>query len=341
MFRQFLLRGGLVTLALSASALSGSSLARAADGPLVLYSAQHEQMVDGLTADFTRATGIAVKVRTGEAPEIASQIIAEGKRSPADVYFTENSPELTLLDERGLLAPVAPATLAAVPARDSASDGHWVGVLAREDVLAFNPSLIASSSLPASILDLAAPAWKGRVAIAPSDADFLPLVGAVASLKGRQAALDWLRGLRRNAQLFDDDEGVVAAVDRGAVATGIINNYYWARLATEQGEARTHSRIHHFAAGDVGGLINVSGAAVLATAPHPQAAQRFLAFLVSRPVQAGIGRADVDFEYPLAAGVPPNPMLTPFDQLHPPSISMNDIGDDQLAGRLLREAGLL
>ncbi len=315
--------------------------APAAGATLVLYSAQHEQMVDNLTQEFTRATGITVKVRTGEAPEIASQIIQEGARSPADVYFTENSPELTLLDEKGLLVSVDEPTLDAVPPRDSAADGHWVGVLARENVLAFNPSMIAQDALPASLLALAGPEWKGRVAIAPSDADFLPLVGAVASVKGRAGALEWLRGLHRNAQLFDDDEGVVAAVDRGAVATGIINNYYWARLATEQGAARTHSQIHHFAAQDIGALINVSGAGVLASSSNKAAAQRFLAFLVSTPVQTALGKGDVDFEYPLARGAAPNPMLRPFDQLHPPSIGMSQIGDDQLAGQLLRQAGLL
>ncbi len=316
-------------------------VAARADRPLVLYSAQHEQLVDGLTAMFTHQTGIVVKTRTGEAPEIASQIIEEGARSPADVYFTENSPELTLLDERGLLAPVAPSTLARVPASDSAADGHWVGVLARENVLAFNPSMVSAAALPANLLDLAKPEWKGKVAVAPSDADFLPLVGAVVALKGRPAALAWLRGLRRNAAVFDDDEGVVAAVDRGAVATGIINNYYWARLETEQGAARTRSRIHHFGARDVGALINVSGAAVLASSSNKDAAQRFLAFLVSTDVQTAIGRGDVDFEYPLAAGVAPNRLLTPFDQLHPPAISMSAIGDDQQAGTLLREAGFL
>jgi iron(III) transport system substrate-binding protein len=329
------LRAGLLVAALSPLA------ARAADGPLVLYSAQHEQMVDGLTAAFTKATGIAVKVRTGEAPEIASQILQEGARSPADVYFTENSPELTLLDEKGLLSPVAKATLAAVPAQYSAADGHWVGVLARENVLAFNPSLIAEDKLPADLLDLAKPEWKGKLAIAPSDADFLPLVGAVAALKGRGVALEWLRGLRANAQVFDDDEGVVAAVDRGAVAAGIINNYYWARLMTEQGAARTHSRIHHFGTRDVGALINVSGAAVLNSSTHQEAAQRFVAFLVSAPVQSGLGAGSVDFEYPLAHGVQPNPVLTPFDRLQPPAITMSQIGDDQEAGKLLREAGLL
>ena len=57
--------------------------------------------------------------------------------------------------------------------------------------------------------------------------------------KGKLATLDWLKGLKRNSQVFDDDEGVIAAVDRGAVATGIINNYYWARLRTEEGAEKS------------------------------------------------------------------------------------------------------
>ncbi len=307
---------------------------------LTLYSAQHRQMVDQLTAAFTKQTGIAVRTRYGEAPEIASQIVQEGAASPADVYFTENSPELVLLDEKGLLAPVTKSTLADVPARDSAATGDWVGVLARENVLAFNPRLIAENKLPESLLDLARPEWKGKLAIAPADADFLPLVEAVAKLKDRDTALAWLKALKANAQVFDDDEGVVAAVDRGAAAVGIINSYYWARLREEKGAA-TASRIHHFAGGDVGGLINVSGAAVLKSSKHQAAAQRFLAYLVSTPVQTTVAQENVDFEYPLARGVKANPLLKPFDQLDPPAIAPSALGDDQDAAKLLREAGLL
>ena len=319
--------------------LAAPRLAGAAE-TLTLYSAQHRQMVDQLTAGFTRQTGIAVRTRYGEAPEIASQIVQEGAASPADVYFTENSPELVLLDEKGLLAPVNKDTLADVPARDSAATGNWLGVLARENVLAFNPTSIAENKLPVSLLDLARPEWKGRLAIAPADADFLPLVEAVAKLKDRDTALAWLRALKANAQVFDDDEGVVAAVDRGAAPVGIINSYYWARLRQEKGAA-TASRIHHFADGDVGGLINVSGAAVLKSSKHQAAAQRFLAYLVSVPVQTAVAQGDVDFEYPLARGVKANPLLTPFDRLDPPAIAPSALGDDQDSARLLREAGLL
>ena len=321
---------------------SGMVAPSLAAGPetLTLYCAQHRQMVDQLTTAFTRQTGIVVRTRYGEAPEIASQIVQEGAASPADVYFTENSPELVLLDEKGLLAPVDKNTLADVPVRDSAATGNWLGVLARENVLAFNPHLIAENKLPPSLLDLARPEWKGKLAIAPADADFLPLVEAVAKLKDRDTALAWLKAIKGNAQVFDDDEGVVAAVDRGAAAVGIINNYYWARLHGEKGDA-TVSRIHHFVGGDVGGLINVSGAAVLKSSKHQAAAQRFLAFLVSTPVQTTLAAENVDFEYPLARGVKANPLLKPFDQLAPPAIAPKELGDDQDAAKLLREAGLL
>jgi iron(III) transport system substrate-binding protein len=308
---------------------------------LTLYSAQHEQVVDMLTAAFTKETGIKVNVHTDEGPDIAAQILQEGADSPADVFFTENSPELILLDEKGLLAPVDPATLARVPAEYSAADGNWVGVLARENVLDFNPALIKASALPAALLDLAQPQWAGKIGIAPSDADFLPLVSAVIKVDGRAAALAWLDGLKANAKIYQDDESVVAAVARGDVAVGVVNNYYWARLETDLGPAKIDSELYHFKGGDIGGLINVSGAAVLKSSKHQAEAQKFLAFLVSREAQVALGLSEVDFEYPLAPGVAPNKLLAPFASLQPPAIAAAALGDDQEAGALLQQAGLI
>ena len=327
-----ILLGGVATAAL------GDGSTRAAT-TLTLYSAQHQQMVETVIAAFTKQTGIFVKTRYGEAPEIANQIAREGAASPADIYFTENSPELMLLDGKGLLAPVAAASLAQVPAKYSAPDGSWIGVFARENVLDFNTSMMREDRLPASLMDLAKPKWHGKIAFAPTDADFLPLVAAVSALKGQAATVQWLKGLKANGQVFDDDEGVVAAVDRGAVAVGIINSYYFERQRAETGAA--HSAIHHFAGGDVGALVNVSGAAVLRSSKNPAAAQRFVAFLVSKPVQAMVARANIDFEYPLAAGIAANPALRPFDRLQPPPLTVAQLGDDREAARLLRRAGLL
>jgi iron(III) transport system substrate-binding protein len=322
-------------LALAAPAAAGAATV------LTLYSAQHPQVVRMLTTAFSAETGIAVRVHSGEGPEVATQILEEGARSPADVVFVENSPELVLLDEHHLLAAVAPHTLAEVPRDDSAPDGSWLGVLARQNVLAWNPRLIAANDLPHRLLDLADPAWKGKIAIAPGDADFLPLVGAVIHAEGEAKALAWLQGLKRNAAIYQDDESVVAAVNRGAVATGIINNYYWARLRTELGAARTPSRIAHFAPGDLGNLVNVSGAAVLASSTHQAEAQRFLAFLVGRRAQTMLAASTVDYEYPLRPGVAANALLPPSTALHPPAIGPAQLGDDRAAARLLQRAGLI
>jgi iron(III) transport system substrate-binding protein len=308
---------------------------------LTIYNAQHEQVVGMLTAIFTKETGIKVQVHTGEGPDIASQILQEGADSPADVFFTENSPELILLDEKGLLAPVDPTALAKVPGKYSAADGDWLGVLARENVLDFNASMISESTLPASLMDLAKPEWAGKIGIAPSDADFLPLVSAVIRTEGKPAALAWLNGLKTNAKIYEDDESVVAAVARGDVAAGVVNNYYWARLETDLGPKKIDSALYHFKHGDIGGLINISGAAVLKSSKNQAAAQKFLAFLVSHEAQVALGQSDVDFEYPLAPGVAPNKLLTPFAVLQPPSISVSKLGDDQDAGALLQQAGLI
>src|SRR5271165_6643842 len=135
----------VVRLVLSALAVGlglGTVLPGALAASLTLYSAQHEQTVDLLTKAFTKETGIDVKVRNGEGPELASELVKEGASSPADVFFTENSPELELLSEKGLLAKAAPATLASVPTADSGPNGDWVGVLAREIVLAYNTTTL-------------------------------------------------------------------------------------------------------------------------------------------------------------------------------------------------------
>jgi iron(III) transport system substrate-binding protein len=121
----------------------------------------------------------------------------------------------------------------------------------------------------------------------------------------------------------------------------VVNNYYWARLETDLGPRKIDSALYHFKHGDIGGLINISGAAVLKSSKNQAAAQKFLAFLVSYQAQVALGQSDVDFEYPLAPGVAPNKLLAPFSVLQPPAISVSKLGDDRDAGALLQQAGLI
>ena len=133
-------------------------------------------------------------------------------------------------------------------------------MLARENVLEYNPALIKESDLPASLLDLAKPEWKGKVAFSPTDADFLPLISAVRILKGREAAVAWLKGLKENGQVYRRRRGRggggrSAEGPASASSTAIIGS----ASAPKQGAGKLHSAIHHFAGGDPGALVNVSG----------------------------------------------------------------------------------
>ncbi|MGP8159971.1 MAG: extracellular solute-binding protein [Candidatus Dormibacteria bacterium] len=330
-------------------ALAAGWLLAACDGPpsgpeqsITLYNGQHEQTTDSLVTAFEKATGITVDVRSDDEDTLADQIVAEGSRSPADVIYTENSPALEYLQSEGLLAPVDPSTLAGTPSRYSSPHGDWVGVSARVSVLVYNPSLIAASQLPTSVLQLDDPRYRGELAIAPGETDFQPIVTSVARTYGTAAALTWLEGLKSNAgsHVYPDNETITDEVNRGEVAFGVINQYYWYRLGAQIGTSNIHSRITYFAPHDPGYVLDVSGAAVLRSSTHQAAAQRFLAFLVSKQGQEIVATSN-SFEYPIASGVTTAQPETPFGQLQPNSITIPELGDGSEAVSLLQQAGLL
>ena len=269
-------------------ALSGGANGRPIAVTLTLYSGQHPQTVAALVSAFQKQTGIHVAVRSDDEGVLASQIIQEGSHSPADLFLTENSPPLQALEKRGLLARVQASTLAKTSSRYSSPAKQWAAISARVSTIVYNTNDLKPAQLPRSVLDLASPKWKGKLALAPSETDFQPIVTAVADRYGKARATRWLEGIRSNASnhLYPDNETLVAQVNGGQAELGVINHYYWFRLRDELGSSKIHSAEHFFAPGDAGYVIDVSGAGLLASSSHRHEDQQFLAFLVSR---AGTG----------------------------------------------------
>jgi len=312
---------------------------------ITLYSGQHEQTTNGLVTAFEKQTGIKVNVRNDDEDTLANLIAVQGSHTPGDVFFTENSPPLEFLQEKGLLSKVSPATLADTPAKYNSPDGDWVGVSARVSVIVYNPSLISKNQLPASVMQLADPKYQGKLGIAPGETDFQPIVTSVTRTYGQTAALSWLEKVKSNgaSHNFPDNETLVSDVNRGQVAFGVINEYYWYRLKAEIGAGAMHSQLAYFAPHDPGYVIDVSGAGVLKDSKHQAAAQKFLAFLVSKTGEEIIGRAGGDeqsYEYPIGSGVTISAPETPFNQLQPNPITIAQLGDGAAAIDLLRQAGL-
>jgi iron(III) transport system substrate-binding protein len=332
----------LVALLAAGGGLAACGSSSGSAQSITLYSGQHEQTTDALVTGFEAATGITVNVRNDDEDTLADEIVTEGSHSPADVIYTENSPALEYLQAKGLLAPVDPSTLAHTPSRDNSPQGDWVGVSARVSVLIYNPNLISPSQLPTSVLQLADPRYQGKLAFAAGETDFQPIVTSVVRTYGQPAALKWLEGIKANAgsHLYPDNETIADEVNRGAVAFGVVNQYYWYRMRAELGNSNVKAKITYFAPHDPGYVLDISPAAVVKSSKHQAAAQKFLAFLVSKKGQEIIARS-ISFEYPIASGVTTAQPETPFSQLQPNAITIPELGDGSTAIALLKQAGLL
>jgi iron(III) transport system substrate-binding protein len=331
----------VTTLGLGALPLASAQAGGAVT--ITLYNSQHEQTTTALITAFTRATGIAVRVVNNDEDVLTAQIQQEGSRSPADVFYTENSNWLQQLDNAGLLAPVAPSTLAAVPRQDSATNGKWVGISARFSVLAYNTKDLSPAQLPTSIMDLAKPRWKDKIELAPAETDFWPIVSSVDRAKGDAATIKWLEGLKANAGAnanLPDNETLVSDISSGVTQLGVINHYYFYRLEAEKGKANVHAAIAEFAPQDPGYVEDISAAGVLKSSKNRAAAQKFVKFLTSPAGQRILATSD-SFEYPLRAGVAASPELPPMSSLQPTDFTPAELGTGLNAKRLLQEVGLL
>ncbi|MCU1760846.1 iron ABC transporter substrate-binding protein [Pseudomonas sp. 14P_8.1_Bac3] len=321
-------------------ALLSASHAYAADADgIVVYNAQHESLTKAWIEGFTKETGIKVTVRNGDDTEMGNQIVQEGAASPADVFLTENSPAMVLVDNAGLFTPVAPATLEQVDAAYRPAHGNWVGIAARSTVFVYNPSKLPEAELPKSLMDLAEPKWKGRWAASPAGADFQAIVAAVLELKGEAATLDWLKGMKTNFSAYRGNSSVLKAVNAGQVDSGVIYHYYRFGDQAKTGENSKNTALHYFKHKDPGAFVSTSGGGVLASSKHKDQAQAFLKYVTGKDGQA-ILKTGNSFEYAIGKNAESNPKLLSLQQLDAPKVDASKL-DSRKAVELMTQAGLL
>ena len=334
----------VVAVAALALAACGSGDSATGEAPLdpsklTIYSAQHANLVDAWVKGFTADTGIQVQVRQGKDSSMGNQLVAEGDKTQADVFLTENSPAMTVVQNAGLLSPVEQSTLDQVSQQYRPSSGEWVGIAARSTVLIYNPSKISEADLPASMLDLADPKWKGKWGAAPSGADFQAIVSGVLQAEGADRTETWLKGLKENAKVYQNPLATMKAVNAGEVPMGIMYHYYWYRdqALTKEGSANT--KLHYFKGEDVGAFVSVSAGGVLKASTKQADAQKFLAWVTSAKGQEALVSSK-SMEYAVGEGVASDPALPPLDSLQAPSIDPFTLDGPEVI-KLMTAAGIL
>jgi len=269
------------------------------DPDLVIYTSADDAYSRPLVAEFRRRSGLDVRLVTdAEAAKttgLYKRLLAEQKEESgpvADVFWNNEISRTLLLARKGVLQPFTPGTLEEIPEEFRAKDGTWYGLACRVRVIIYNTDLVAKDQAPRSVGDLARERWKGKAAMAE------PLFGTTAT---HCAALRTLRGMNRQTanaffkQLIDNKIRVVAGnsvvarmVAEGRVEVGLTDTDDAWNLK-DQGKP-VEIVYPDQRRGEPGALIIPNTASLIRGAKHPEAAKRFLDFLLSAEAEKMLAR---------------------------------------------------
>lgn len=271
----------VLALLLSGCAADGSG--ETDEDALTIYSGRGEELVDPLLDQLEDETGLEVAVRYGDTAELAAQLLEEGERTEADLFFGQDAGALGALAAEGMLTELPTDITEEVPEEFRAADDTWVGLSGRSRVIAYDPQEVDSP--PDSVLDVADEEWAGEVAIAPTNASFQSFVTALRVIEGEDTARQWLTDLQDNdAQLYDNNRAMLDALEDGEVSLSLNNHYYWYERIKEDPDS-VSSELHYLPDGDAGALVNIAGAGVLAPSANQDAAQEALEYLLTPEAQ--------------------------------------------------------
>ena len=328
----------IATLAVGASLLAGCSGDSSTEASeLTIYSGRSETFIAPFLAEFEAESGIKLNVRYGDSAELAAQILEEGENSPADLFLSQDAGALGAVAEAGLLLDLPQSIMASVPARFTSADSKWVGITGRARVFAYSPDRV--SQLPTSYLDMSDPIYKGRFGIAPTNSSFQAFVTALRLAEGESATETWLRSIIANQpKYYEKNSMIVEAIENGEIDLGLVNHYYIFEVAKALGR-EISVKDGFFADGDLGNMINVSGAAILASSKKGDAATRLIEYLLRTSTQERFVAETK--EYSLLEGIAAPTGLPALSEIAAPSVDLNALRDLKATQELLIKVGLL
>jgi len=292
-----------------------------------VYSGRHYNTDKELYREFTRRTGIRVKLLEGKDDALIERLRSEGNRSPADVLVLVDAARLDKAADLGLFQPARSASLVRdVPLSLRDSRGRWFGLTRRVRVAVVNPRLVNPATIR-SYADLARPALRGKLCLRDSKSVYnQSLVADQLILRGEPATRAWVRGMVANVTqpFFTSDTPLARAVAKGDCGVGLVNTYYVARmLAGDSGGADKALAQRLRVVFPNPAHVNISGAGVTLASRNREAATKLIEFLASP--SGGRGYAEANNEYPLQ-GYGDNPILRSFGTFRSDGVSAEQMG---------------
>ena len=313
----------LSTLAL---ALTGAALP-ALSQEVNVYSHRQPELIQPLIDAFTAESGIAVNIAFVD-KGMVERLVAEGKRTPADLVLTVDIARLSEVVNAGVTQPVDSVVLQAnISARYRDPGNQWFGLTSRARIIYASKDRVAEGEVT-TYEDLADPKWKGRICTRSGTHDYnLALLGAVIAHDGEPAAKAWAEGVRANLarKPAGGDRDQVKAIWAGECDISLGNTYYMGEMLAdpEQAEWANSVRIVFPTFVEGGTHMNISGMAMTKAAPNQDAALKLMEFLSSDAAQKIY--AETNHEFPVKPGVPVSALVASWGSFTPDTLPLIDI----------------
>ena len=304
-----------------------------------VYSGRHYNSDKQLYQQFTKQTGIEVKLLEAKDDALIQRLQAEGSNSPADVLVLVDAARLEKATELGLFRSTKSAQLLReVPVDLRDSRGRWFGLTRRVRAVVVQPQKVPPNSIN-TYTDLASPSLKGKLCLRDRKSVYnQSLVADQLVTRGTAATQAWIKGMVANlAQpVFSSDSALARAVAKGECGVGLVNTYYVARMLSGESGAEDKRLAKNLKVIlPKPAHINISGAGVTANASNPEGAQKLIEFLASPT--GGRGYAEANNEYPLV-GYGANPWLKGFGPFKGSWVSAETLGANNKKAVQLMEA---
>ena len=325
---------GLLAIALAPPVLAYGHVETVAEPvTLTLYSSRKEHLIKPVLERYTEQTGVTFNLHTGKPGPLLERLSATGEQSEADLLLTVDAGNLWHAAERGLLAPVDSEHLMDVIPEALRDPQHrWFGVTKRARTIAYNTERVKPEEMT-TYEDLADPKWRGRLCLRTSKKVYnQSLTVALISHHGEEKAETIVAGWVANlaAEPFSNDTKALKAVNQGQCDLTIANTYYFGRLMRE---GAANNLALFWPNQDAQGVhVNVSGAGVLKSSPHPEAATAFLEWMAEPEAQNLL--ASLNLEYPVRPDVPASPLVRAWGEFRHDSMNLSEAG--RLQARAIR-----
>ncbi|MCS6975864.1 MAG: extracellular solute-binding protein [Gemmatales bacterium] len=279
---------------------------------VVLYCAQDLEYATEILADFERESGIKVDVRADtEANKSVSlyEAIVQEKRHPrCDVFWNNEPVNMVRLERQGLLQPTPTSAADPFPAWARGPNNAWYAFAARARILIVNNRLSAEE-MPQGILELTAPKWKGRVAMAkPQYGTTATQAACLFQVLGKEKAQQFYTELRPNVTLLPGNKDVAIAVSEGRFDVGLTDTDD-AIIEIRNGRP---VRILYPDQQTIGTLFLPNTLAIIKGSPNPESARKLLDYLLSPAVEKRLAEGR-------SAQIPLNPNVQANLPIEPPS----------------------